>query len=239
MNSLFYSLIHKKIRFLRSIRDRVYSLRPLTPKAIILGETSLNYKKNSKSLSTYYLLRLHSYIKLRLISFGLKSLLSNFVFKHKKFTLSIFPVFSSFINIKMPYYVETTFYSTVPGSIKAFPIMLSFYFFESSVLADFIIPIFKEASKKNQLRKLSEITNSITSIFSLQIFPIMGLRFCIKGKLGGKLRKSKYKFKIGISPLSYYTVPVSFSSKSIYTRHGVFSIKVWLTQRITNPYTGI
>jgi len=80
------------------------------------------------------------------------------------------------------------------------------------------------ARSKKHIRDLLFFLRIVKSIFDSQIVSITGFKFQIKGKLGGKLRKSKFKYKIGKLPLSQLSLFIVYSSIPVYTRFGVFGL---------------
>ena len=72
--------------------------------------------------------------------------------------------------------------------------------------------------------------SSLKTLFKQQVIPLSGLRFKISGRIGGKLRKSVFGYKLGQIQLMSFDSFIDFSCDFVYTQYGSFSLKLWLGQ---------
>lgn len=55
-----------------------------------------------------------------------------------------------------------------------------------------------------------------------------GIRFDVRGKFQGRLRKRKYNMRIGRMCMHTLKINIDYSYRQSFTRFGIFSIKVWV-----------
>jgi hypothetical protein len=110
-----------------------------------------------------------------------------------------------------------------------FTLYLALVYKNSKLVADYL----SEAIKKDkQHRKtLQKCTDSIEKIFFSKLLFLSGMQIRVTGKLGGKMRRSKYHYKLGTVQLQTLKHFVSYSCLPVYTKFGLISIKVWLVQQ--------
>jgi len=58
------------------------------------------------------------------------------------------------------------------------------------------------------------------------VIHFLGLQLRLTGKLGGKMRKSKYHYKLGKVCLQVLNIIVSYSLSYSYSKFGVISVKI-------------
>jgi ribosomal protein S3 len=68
--------------------------------------------------------------------------------------------------------------------------------------------------------------SSLKTLFKQQVIPLSGLRFKISGRIGGKLRKSVFGYKLGQIQLMSFDSFIDFSCDFVYTQYGSFSLKL-------------
>ena len=103
---------------------------------------------------------------------------------------------------------------------------LSSNFRSSSILSKYIAIALKK--NKNHFKIIKEITNIVSYYFLRKIYTIKGMQIRVAGKLGGKMRRSKYHYKIGQVQLQTIQMSLSYSMAVSYTKYGILSVKVWL-----------
>ena len=81
---------------------------------------------------------------------------------------------------------------------------------------------------KNHFRVLRKFMSTVEKFYLKSRFNFYGLLIRIAGKLQGKMRKSKYQYKIGKANRQVFKIPISYFFGISVTRFGVLSIKVWL-----------
>ena len=110
-----------------------------------------------------------------------------------------------------------------------FTLYLSLVYKNSQLLAEYLSECIK---KDKQHRKiLQKCTDSIEKIFFSKLLFLSGMQIRVTGKLGGKMRRSKYHYKLGTVQLQTLKHFVSYSCLPVYTKFGLISIKVWLVQQ--------
>jgi hypothetical protein len=172
--------------------------------------------------------KINSFFRLKLISCNLKLLLYNFLNKNLEVHLSY--LFSGNAFFKTPFrFLRLSEYKK--SGFNARLIIIAFAVFKASLLCTIVSDFIRKVAKKQHIGSLVSYSIFLTCLFNLQMVPLLGCKFQIKGKLSGKLRKSKYKFKVGKALLNTWALPVSFWMQSIYTKYGVFSIKFWLIKK--------
>ena len=59
--------------------------------------------------------------------------------------------------------------------------------------------------------------------------PFLGMKFCLKGRISGKMRKSVKIIQQGDLSLQKYNQSTYFSKEHVYTSLGAFGLKLWIT----------
>ena len=105
----------------------------------------------------------------------------------------------------------------------------------------FIAQIFATLSKKSHnrffliLKKLFQVIISDTKI-SPTITKINGLKFKIGGRLRGKTRADVRSITVGTVPLQSTSKHIEFYKQHVFTIHGTFGIKLWVSRTIQNTF---
>jgi len=60
---------------------------------------------------------------------------------------------------------------------------------------------------------------------------LLGIKFCINGKLKGKPRSSNYMFVAGTVPIQSLSASIDYSKAHAFTIYGVFGIKIWVYRK--------
>lgn len=103
-------------------------------------------------------------------------------------------------------------------------IVLASMFSKSQLIADFLsIKLRLGINHRSILYKFTEV---LEQLFYSNVLNLLGIQIRVSGKLGGKMRKSKYHYKLGKVQLQTLRQPVSYSYMASYTKFGVLSIKV-------------
>jgi len=105
-------------------------------------------------------------------------------------------------------------------------LLFCFNFFLSTLLGQYLQDVIRNTRLKKHFKNLNIAIGQIKSIFSKHSNAVTGLKLSIMGKLGGKMRKSKYKYRIGSIPAFSFKYLFSFSTTQVHTKYGVFSIKI-------------
>ena len=79
---------------------------------------------------------------------------------------------------------------------------------------------------RNHFRVLKNFTESVELYFISTTYKIIGIQLWVSGKLGGKMRKSKYSYTLGVVHMQTIKTPLSYNISLCYTKFGVLSVKV-------------
>jgi len=104
-----------------------------------------------------------------------------------------------------------------------YTLLLATQYRNSNLIGEFIS---NEIEKnKNHFRVLGFFTKSLEDFFFTKVLKFKGFQLRLTGKLGGKMRKSKYHYKLGKVQLQTLSSSLSYSLCLSYTKFGVISIK--------------
>lgn len=105
-----------------------------------------------------------------------------------------------------------------------YTIFFSTYFFCSELLANYIAKLL--VIGKQHLKILKRFILFFESFFYNNILVLQGLQLRITGKLGGKMRASKFHYKIGVVNLQSIISSCNYEMATAFTKYGVLSIKL-------------
>jgi hypothetical protein len=103
-------------------------------------------------------------------------------------------------------------------------LLLSTQYNQSKMLSNYVVDIIQKTKKHHMV--LRNFVSLIELFFFKNIISFLGFQLRVTGKLGGKMRKSKYHYKLGKVRLQTLKVGLSYSSSVSYTKFGVISVKV-------------
>ena len=78
------------------------------------------------------------------------------------------------------------------------------------------------------VKNIQFLLNRLYYLYYQKILNFMGFKFYLSGKLNGKMKRQKYSYKIGKMLLQVINLKILYTFFNLYTKFGVFSIKVWL-----------
>jgi len=107
---------------------------------------------------------------------------------------------------------------------QLFIILFSSFFFFSRLLADYISQIL--SSGKQHLKILKRFILFFESFFYSNILLLQGVQLRVTGKLGGKMRASKFHYKIGSVNLQKIISFCNYNLSVAYTKYGILAIKL-------------
>jgi len=110
--------------------------------------------------------------------------------------------------------------------------LLATTYTNSSFLANFLA--LKLRSSKNHRKILSKFIWVLEDSFYSNYIKLVGVQIRVSGKLGGKMRKSKYHYKLGKVQLQTIQQNLNYSYVPSYTKFGVLSVKIWLLNANNN-----
>ena len=103
-------------------------------------------------------------------------------------------------------------------------LLLSTQYNESKLISNYLTDILKTTKKHYQV--LKDFVSMLEFFFFNKTIQFRGLQIRATGKLGGKMRRSKYHYKLGKVCLQTLKIGLSYSLSISYTRFGIISIKV-------------
>jgi hypothetical protein len=92
-----------------------------------------------------------------------------------------------------------------------------------------MISLYLASSIRNTKKHFVVVRNFINLVeffFFKKILRFLGLQIRLTGKLGGKMRRSKFHYKLGKVCLQTLSIALNYSIALSYTRFGIISIKV-------------
>lgn len=99
------------------------------------------------------------------------------------------------------------------------------------LLTNAITIILRKTRKKNHIRNVLSFLFFIKNLFNNQsLVSFIGFRFKVSGKLSGKLRKSKFIYKLGKIQLLFLNSYITYHSDIAITQYGVFGLKLWISE---------
>jgi hypothetical protein len=227
----------KKTIFLPDKYNNVKDIRKMhtNRKSMYLNKKNINglsyFYRTTKSLknlskenlvSILKLNKINSLLKYKFLSLQLESIISFFVVKSLKVKIIHFMCLVS--SFKSSYLSKFVF-NKQTNKKKYVIILFCFIYSNTFVLNNILGLILQTTKSKQHIKNLLSILNVIKTLFNSQIISIYGFKFQIKGKLGGKLRKSKFKYSLGKITNSSFSLRVCYSAIAIYTKYGVFGLK--------------
>jgi hypothetical protein len=105
-----------------------------------------------------------------------------------------------------------------------FTLFLALFYKNSKLLTEYLAECI--IKNKQHLKILQKCTAFIEKIFFSKLLFLSGVQIRVTGKLGGKMRCSKYHYKLGTVQLQTLKHFVSYNCKSVYTKFGLISIKI-------------
>lgn len=103
-------------------------------------------------------------------------------------------------------------------------LLLSSQYNQTKMISNYVASIIKGTKKHHMV--LRNFVNLIEFFFFKNIICFLGIQLRVTGKLGGKMRKSKYHYKLGKVCLQTLRIGLNYSLSISYTKFGIISIKV-------------
>jgi hypothetical protein len=101
---------------------------------------------------------------------------------------------------------------------------ISFYLKSTNFLCKYFGSVLLK--NKYHLKNIRYYLNNLYKLYLIGVINFFGFKLHIGGKLNGKMRKNKYFYKIGKILLNTFKTHVQFYFLPLYTKYGIFSIKV-------------
>lgn len=159
-------------------------------------------------------------LKIKLLSIYLE----NIVFKYSNF---FFDVWISHIFLQKGIVIDSKVVKKYKKQKQVLhTILLGSFYMNTSIISDYLS--FLLVSTKNHKKILKIFLDIFEKLFFSNIIKLKGFQLRIAGKLGGKMRKSKYNYKLGKVQLRSLNFCLNYSLGLSYTKFGVISVKVWL-----------
>jgi len=117
------------------------------------------------------------------------------------------------------------FFKQLKFRVVFYCLFLAINYNSSQIISKYLGELIKK--QKNHLSILKVFIYYLDEYFCLNLVKLLGLQLRVTGKLGGKLRKSKYHYKLGIVKLQeLFYGSLSYSMIIVYTKFGIISIKI-------------
>lgn len=71
----------------------------------------------------------------------------------------------------------------------------------------------------------------VSNPFKNKVANLLGVKFCINGKLKGKTRGSSQTFTSGTVPVQSLKARIDYAKSHAFTIYGVFGIKLWVFRK--------
>jgi hypothetical protein len=181
----------------------------------------LNKKKLNFFFSQFILLRkINGFFKIALISKTLENVI--YILTKKEIKLKINNIFLKKGFVRMPVFGKQLIKSEF--RFKFFTVFLSFVYHNSKLIGDYLAKVI--AKNKQHRKSLIIFSTFVEKIIFSKVLVLSGFQLRVTGKLGGKMRKSKYHYKLGIVKLQSLKYSLSYNCIPSYTKFGIISIKV-------------
>jgi hypothetical protein len=171
-------------------------------------------------IQSFGLRRVNGFLKFQLVSKGLENLL--FKLQAKQTIIHLKNLYLTKNFFRVPFFGKPIIKPEF--RFKFFTIFLAIAYQSSFLLAEHVVDVIKKG--KQHRKNLQVFTSFLERIFYPRLLLLSGFQLRVSGKLGGKLRKSKYHYKLGKVQLQTIRCPLSYSIAISHTKFGVFSIKV-------------
>lgn len=102
-------------------------------------------------------------------------------------------------------------------------LLISIIYNSTKIISDYIANMI--ALEKNHNKVLKTFVSLIEQMFFLNIVKLVGFQLRLNGKLAGKMRKSKYHYKIGLIQRQTLYYKLNYSLVISYTKFGSISVK--------------
>jgi hypothetical protein len=172
-------------------------------------------------LSQNVLLRkINGFLKSKVITKGLENLI--FKLRSKKVNIKLTNIYLAKGFFRVPFFGKQII--NPEFRFRFFTIFLAIAYTNSYLLTEYIAGFIKKG--KQHRKNLQVFTNFFERIFYPRLLTLSGFQLRVSGKLGGKLRKSRYQYRVGKVQLQTFKSFLSYSFTVSYTKFGVISIKV-------------
>jgi ribosomal protein S3 len=101
---------------------------------------------------------------------------------------------------------------------------LALFYFNSSLLSNYLSFLIKNSDKHYVV--LKNVVKVLQNFYLVSHIKLLGIQLRLSGKLGGKMRKSKYHYQLGKVQLQTLKSKLSYDLGNSYTKYGVISVKV-------------
>jgi hypothetical protein len=112
-----------------------------------------------------------------------------------------------------------------PGFRFNFFILFLAFVYRNSLLVSTYISALIFRGKQHR-KVLGVFTNFVEKVVISKFLTLSGLQLRVTGKIGGRMRKSKYHYKLGLLRLQSLCYAFSYSCTPSFTRFGIISVKV-------------
>ena len=223
LNKYYISNIIKKIKiyqfFIFNKFFWIFNCFYFLTNIIILPKNIFNIKTKNIKLK---LKKINGLIKFKIFSIFLE----NIIFKYCNIFLSIK---INNIKFKKNLLFNVNIYRKYNNSDFTYTfntIVLAILYKKAKVISEYLVVLIKK--NKNHQKILNNFILILEKIFFLNIIKLKGFKIRLSGKLNGKMRKSKFQYKLGKVQLQILNIFLNFNINISYTKFGTISIKTWI-----------
>ena len=105
-------------------------------------------------------------------------------------------------------------------------LILAFIYNNTRIISEYIASFILLTT--NHLKDVKKFIKIFEKLYFSNIVKLTGFKLWLKGKLNGKMRKSKYIYKIGKVQLQTLKLIFDYNLYLSFTKFGIISIKTWL-----------
>ena len=104
-------------------------------------------------------------------------------------------------------------------------VIISAHYGKTILVSEYIAAIIFKS--KNHIRDLKVFVKFFGNLFGNDKIKLLGFQLRLTGKVGGRMRKTKYECKLGLIKTHTFNVSVNYTKSLSYTKYGIISIKLW------------
>lgn len=171
------------------------------------------------------LFKINGFIKLHLFSIFLENIYFSRIRQSIRVCFTNILLSKGFYKFSKPVIISTKYIKWDYRNLLV-TVFLGSTYNKSKILADYIAQSLTK--QKNHRKVLKFFVEFLEIFYFLNLIRFLGIQIRVNGKLGGKMRKSQYQYRLGkmqLQTLKYY---LNYSLTLAYSKFGILSIKIWL-----------
>ena len=188
----------------------------------------IKFEKKINKKIAYYLkidkLKILNILNFKLIGLSFELLLN--VYYNRKYIIIFNNILNSFL---LNDFIEKNQYKNLnKQKHKIYFLMYTLFYFKNVELVARYISFLINKSYRHK-RNISFFRKMIYYLWTKKVIKFKGLNLCILGKLNGKMKRSKFYYRVGkFGVTTFLNEKIVYYYLPLYTKFGVFSIKLQL-----------